>query len=51
MGFGDLKQVKGLEALDDFLLTRSYIEGLVDILTSSYLLFQFSAIKSRRRRI
>ncbi|KAA0200333.1 Integrin linked protein kinase [Fasciolopsis buskii] len=27
MGFGDLKTESGLKALDDYLLTRSYIEG------------------------
>ncbi|KAM3174379.1 hypothetical protein ACTXT7_010657 [Hymenolepis weldensis] len=27
MGFGDLKQASGLKNLDEFLLTRSYIEG------------------------
>ncbi len=29
MGFGDLKQAAGLQALNDFLLTKSYIEGFV----------------------
>lgn len=28
MGFGDLKRPEGLECLNEFLLTRSYIEGL-----------------------
>uniref|UniRef100_A0A0R3WD58 EF1_GNE domain-containing protein n=1 Tax=Taenia asiatica TaxID=60517 RepID=A0A0R3WD58_TAEAS len=47
MGFGDLRRPEGLKCLNEFLLTRSYIEGLLAVIFKIYCInFRFQPSKA-----